>query len=302
MLTSVIMPTFNGEEFVRRAVRSVLAQDHCELELLVVDDGSTDTTPALVRTFHDPRVRLIERPNGGVAAARNTGIKDASGEVVAFLDQDDEWLPRKLSTQLTELGRGGRAMVGSQMRYVDAQGRPLGVAGEPTEGRDADIAAATFVPFPLSSAVAWRRDLRAVGGFDESLVRTVAPVDDLDLMSRLAGLGRFVTLPEILGLYRIHGSSGTVEKFFAMQTGSEFVQARVRARAAGSELTWEEFRAGYRRTLNRRRAEYARYLYRGAGVSIAGDQRARGAAYLAGAATLGPKYTLRRLRTQRARV
>jgi glycosyltransferase involved in cell wall biosynthesis len=301
VLTSVVLPTFNGERFVRRAVDSVLAQDHPELELLVIDDGSTDATPELVESISDSRVRLIGRPNGGVAAARNTGIMHAGGDAVAFIDQDDEWLPRKLSVQLAELRKEGRAMVGCHMRYVNADGRALGVAGEPTDGRGQDIAAASFVPFPLSAAVAWLSDVRAVGGFDESLVQMVAPVDDLDLMSRLAGRGRFVTLPEVLGLYRIHGSSGTVERFFAMQTGTEFLRARVQARAAGSDLTWEEFAASYRRSFARRRAEYTRYLYRTAGLSVAGGHRVRGAGYLAAAAALGPKYTLRRLRRQRAR-
>jgi glycosyltransferase involved in cell wall biosynthesis len=302
MLTSVVLPTYNGERFVSSAVQSVLGQEYPELELIAVDDGSTDSTRDILHRFSDPRIRVVERANGGVAAARNTGIEHATGAAVAFIDQDDEWLPGKLSAQLAELRRDGRVMVGCRLRYVNADGRPLGVSGEPTEGRGGDIAAAAFVPFPLTAAVAWTDEIRAVGGFDEGLVQAVAPVDDLDLMSRLAARGDIVTLPDILGHYRIHGESGTVEKFFAMQTGTEFLKARARARAAGSDLSWEAFAASYRRSLGRRRAEYARYFYRTGGLAIAGGRRRAGAGYLAAAATLGPKYTARRLRRQRARV
>ncbi|MBL7502675.1 glycosyltransferase [Frankia sp. CNm7] len=299
MLVSIVLPTYDGARFVRRAIDSALSQEHRELELLVVDDGSRDSTVQIVQEYQDPRITLIQRTNGGVAAARGTGLEHASGWAVAFLDQDDEWLPRKLSIQLPVLAREGVAMVGGRMRYVDAVGRAIGVAGEPTEGRAADLAAATFMPFPFSSAVARRDLLMAAGGFDAALVRQVAPVDDLDLVSRLAGYGQIVTVPEIVGRYRVHGGSETTRKFFAMQAGTQFLAARVRARAAGGDLTWEQFNATYRRSLWRRRAEYARFFYRRAGVSFASGQTAVAVSYLGTAAALGPLYTARRLRRQR---
>ncbi len=299
MLVSVILPSYNGELFIRRAIRSVLSQDHHDLELLVVNDGSTDSTPAIVQEWTDPRIRLIHRSNGGVAAARNTGVAAARGGIVAFLDQDDEWLPHKLTVQIPALAGEGVAMVGSRMRYVDVDGRGLGVAGESTDGRQKDIAAAAFVPFPLSSAIARRDLVLAVGGFDEFLAKTVAPVDDLDLLSRLAQRGQILTVPETLGLYRIHGSSASVQKFFAMQTGTEFVKHRESARRAGRDLTWDQFKETHHRSLGRRRAEYIRYFYRTAAVSIAAGKTVTGAAYLVAAALLGPGYTVKRIRRQR---
>ena len=98
---SVVIPVFNRPAAVRRAIESVLAQTCQDFEIIVVDDGSTDETPAVVAGLADPRMTLIQHEgNRGGSAARNTGLRAASAEYVAFLDSDDEWLPRKLERQL----------------------------------------------------------------------------------------------------------------------------------------------------------------------------------------------------------
>ena len=98
------MPAFNREKTIVRAIRSVLEQSVPDLEIVVVDDGSTDGTVAAVESVDDPRVRLIRHEvNGGEAAGRNTGVRAARGRYVAYLDSDDEWLPGKLAAQLEVL-------------------------------------------------------------------------------------------------------------------------------------------------------------------------------------------------------
>jgi glycosyltransferase involved in cell wall biosynthesis len=97
---SVVIPLYNKVRHIRRAIESVLAQTRGPLELIVVDDGSTDGSGTVVREIIDSRLRLITQPNAGECAARNRGIQAASGELIAFLDADDEWLPEFLKTVL----------------------------------------------------------------------------------------------------------------------------------------------------------------------------------------------------------
>ena len=97
---SVVIPLYNKGPYIARALNSVLAQTFQDFEVIVVDDGSTDDGAAVVRGFADPRIRLIQQENQGVSAARNKGIEAAKAELVAFLDADDEWLPRFLETIL----------------------------------------------------------------------------------------------------------------------------------------------------------------------------------------------------------
>lgn len=101
---SVVIPAFNREGTIRRAVQSVQAQQFTDFEILVVDDASSDATCSIVASIHEPRLRLIARAqNGGASAARNTGITAAKGELIAFLDSDDEWMPEKLGRQIAAL-------------------------------------------------------------------------------------------------------------------------------------------------------------------------------------------------------
>lgn len=109
---SVVLPTYNRARLIAGSVFSVLGQSFGDLELVIVDDGSTDDTATVVAGFADPRVRYIRRErNGGVAAARNTGVQVARGQYLAFQDSDDEWLPAKLELQLADLkGADGHTM------------------------------------------------------------------------------------------------------------------------------------------------------------------------------------------------
>lgn len=100
MLVSVIIPTYNRLQFISRAIKSVLGQTYTHLELIVVDDGSTDGSLEELRLFNDPRLLVLTQENKGVSAARNLGLKASKGTYLALLDADDYWLPEKLQRQM----------------------------------------------------------------------------------------------------------------------------------------------------------------------------------------------------------
>lgn len=98
MLISVIIPLYNKESSIAQTLQSVFSQDYSDFEIVVVDDGSTDNSVEIVEAMNDPRIRLIKQENGGPSKARNTGVKNAKGEWIVFLDADDEMLPNALET------------------------------------------------------------------------------------------------------------------------------------------------------------------------------------------------------------
>lgn len=110
MRVSVVVPLYNKARYVRRAIDSILRQDFEDFELIVVDDGSTDGSPELVRSYRDARIRLISQANAGPGAARNYGVSLSQGEILAFLDADDEWFPWYLSENLKILDAEGPAL------------------------------------------------------------------------------------------------------------------------------------------------------------------------------------------------
>jgi len=183
-LVSVVLPVRNRAYVVATAIRSVLAQTHQAWELIVVDDGSTDATVAVVREFavHDPRIRLISQPPSGVCAARNAGLDDAAGTYVAFIDSDNAWTPRILERSVHALNETDAVAVYSAVKLVDEQGESqyLAFVGDHTDLLDGG----NFVD--LNTLVSRRDALLRIGGFDENLRRWV----DYDLAIRLFEIGR----------------------------------------------------------------------------------------------------------------
>jgi glycosyltransferase involved in cell wall biosynthesis len=204
---SVIMPTYNYGRFIADALKSVLAQTVRDLEVIVVNDGSTDCTVDVVRSFlMDPRVRYESIPHGGAPVAKNTGIRLSRAPLVAFLDADDVWLPHKLERQLAlfkadpELG-----VAYSRRRLMNEEGVEL-TYEQPVLHRGLVLEPLFRTNFVCqSSAVVRRAVLDEVGLFDE--LRAV--VQDYDLWLRVAARYRFDYVDEPLVLYRVGHASLT---------------------------------------------------------------------------------------------
>lgn len=124
----MIIPSYNSARYLAEAIQSVLDQSYADFEIIVVNDGSTDETEAVVKGFSDERIRYFAQENKGVGAARNAGLRLARGEYVAFWDADDLFLPEKLSRQVEFLLQDPSVdLVFSGWEYINAEGKILGV-------------------------------------------------------------------------------------------------------------------------------------------------------------------------------
>ena len=165
-LLSVIICTHDRAEILPDAMRSVLAQDFADYELVVVDDGSTDDTREVVESMSDPRLRYVYRPNGGLSAARNTGADAARGELVVFLDDDDQFTPDMLRRVASVVEPSRRTVVTWAAQVIDENGAPI----QTLVPRDLGGAFADYRGVFQAGTFAVPRDLYfEVGGFDEEL-------------------------------------------------------------------------------------------------------------------------------------
>ncbi|AMN47457.1 hypothetical protein ACG33_10156 [Steroidobacter denitrificans] len=198
---SVVVAAYNPGRYVEAAVRSVLEQSMPDLEIIVVDDGSTDNTAAVVESFmHDPRVHLIRQKNAGQPRAKNAGLRAARGRFIAFCDADDLWVKDKLEKQLPAFDSDARiGVVYSQVATIDPEGRRTGeITGNGPSGDVIDkLFVENFVPF--GSAIVRKDVLDTLGLFDEDLAMGI----DWDLWLRVAVHWRFCFIREPLYLYRV---------------------------------------------------------------------------------------------------
>lgn len=197
---SVVIPAYNAEPFLKAAIESVLRQSVPPLEVLVVDDGSTDGTASLARSIEG--VRYVHQENRGVSAARNRGIAEASGRFIALLDADDAWREDKLAVQMARLRDGAFAY--SARTETDAHLRPiLLVESDRTVPVLEGLLFYGNVVGTPSSVIAPREALLEAGGFDLKLSMCA----DWDMWIRLALTLDAVYSPEPLLLYRVHEQS-----------------------------------------------------------------------------------------------
>lgn len=201
-LISIVIPAFNAEMYLLDAVRSAQSQVHQNIQILIIDDGSTDKSLELAVNCSkkDPRIQVISQANAGLSSARNTGLRHATGDYVSFLDSDDTIHPLKISRQIAELERTGAGIAFCDYYTTDEALVPQAISQ--TRPKLADISAQLPLQnvFPPHAALVRREVVDQVGGFDESL----PSAEDWDYWIRCAEVTSMVHVPGALCAYRRH--------------------------------------------------------------------------------------------------
>lgn len=239
---SVVIPVFNGARYLERTLESVLSQTHSQVEVIAVDDGSTDDSVSILRAAGNS-VRVVSQDNSGVGAARNAGIDRVRGEFVAFLDQDDWWLPNKLALQTEVFRRSPEVvLVHTEVSYYDTeQGRFVGPLNKKARREEVvgDCRDRLLMEnWICNSSVAVRKSaLDRSGGCDRAIRGNT--VQDYDLWIRLAKLGDFGFVPSKETVFRLHSDQGHRERSLLLE---EELKVLLRHRTEKEWLSRTEWR------------------------------------------------------------
>jgi glycosyltransferase involved in cell wall biosynthesis len=258
MKVSVVIPTYNRAHLSVDAVASVLAQHHTDLELVVVDDGSTDDTAALIGAIRDRRLTYVRARHAGVSAARNLGVRRTSGDLVAFLDSDDLWQRDKLACEVAVLARHpevdvvfsdlekrhGDRVYGSFMRQTAVFSRRLRDVSYPDglvlPPREMQLCLLEEVPIKPSALVVRRAAFERVGGFDEAWTSS----EDWEFLLRLARDHRFAYLDRPLAVLFISPDSLHIMDQVRGEEAMIRLLAREQERLAGDPAALAAVRRG----------------------------------------------------------
>ncbi len=254
-VVSVVIPNYNYAAYLREAIDSVLAQTYKKIEIIVVDDGSTDGSREVIESYGE-RVTTVFQQNQGVSAARNNGVACGSGEFVAFLDADDRWLPDKVKKQVVAFVDAEVGLVHVGLREIDRDGNDVGSRSDGLSGSVADALLLFERPVILgggSGLIVRRSVFDEVGGFDPVMSTSA----DWDLFYRIASQYRVEFVPEVLLEYRVHdsnmhGNIGVMERDMLRGFGKAF--------AAGSKLDRRRCYGNLFRTLSGSYLHSGRYL------------------------------------------
>jgi glycosyltransferase involved in cell wall biosynthesis len=260
---SVVIPLYQTERYIVEAVCSVLAQSYSDFEVLVIDDGSRDGGPALVQRLPDSRIRLISQSNRGLAGARNTGIREARGKYIAFLDADDRWHPAKLARHVALLdARSDVGLSYSASRLVGDDGEDLGMAQWPSRAttRPQDI----FARNPVgngSAPVLRRAALDAIAFHDPVLGRdcwfdeSFGQSEDIECWMRLVATTswQLALVPFVLTDYRVNTTGLSANTKRQLETWRRF-RAKVKDYAPALERAHGDLAEAYQLRYLARRA------------------------------------------------
>jgi len=229
-LVSVLMPVHNGALYLREALESVLAQTYEEIEIVIVDDGSTDSSAGIIASFHSPRIRLFRQPPRGITKSLNFGLTQCRGEFICRMDADDICMPERVERQVRTIRERHADIVWCTGDFIDENGDLICRRYQP--GERFTVAMMHHMNYIMHPGVLMRRAaVVEVGGYDERVRHGQDQV--LWLAMRAAGR-RFALLPEKLMLQRFHDSNITTQRFGSMGgTAQRNAQLSLKSRDSG---------------------------------------------------------------------
>ncbi len=303
---SVVMPVYNAEKYLPRAIESVLEQTHGDFELVIVDNMSEDSSLEIATDYarRDPRIRTLTCRERGFSRALNLGVREARHPWIARMDADDVSLPQRLEVQINFLKENpGLSALGSYGYYMDEAGRrKLGrIKVGPTSLEEyREIVRKGKLLFMLNVSMMIKREVfLALGGY-----RNLPVLEDLDFNCRMAQEGHLaLVLPEYLVMVRKTSSSETSRKFFLAQNIMRWLKYSMEARRKGDrEPTLEEFLEGLKRQplvkkINRYREDLGALYFKRAGLALSYRKPAKFMFSLALSLMLSPDYAVKKLRS-----
>jgi len=304
---SVLMPAYNASVFIAPAIESILNQTFQDFELIIVDDGSTDNTVDIIKSYIDldKRIKIIQIGHAGICHALNIGIQESKYSWIARMDADDVALPRRLEKQINAAQANPQVVIwGSYVQHISSTGQVLSLQkhGPITEEEYCSLIREGEIPYVPHPTMLIRKDvLLKAGGYDPQFTVT----QDLDLVSRMSEHGPILVVPEPLLLYRVHRQAASMQKFFLQQLFVRCIVARHQARIAGVEIPEVEqvIEAEKKQPLLARFTKDLRLLgqfwYRKAGLLVSEKRYLRAACYLTMTFVVNPTYSVPRIWKQR---
>lgn len=231
---SVIMPVYNAERYVAEAIDSILGQTYKDFEFIIINDGSTDGSLQLIKSYKDPRIHIISRKNKGLVASLNEGIKLARGDYIARMDADDVSYSERFAAQVKFLDEKRSVdLIGAQITTIDEGGKSIDkIISKPVEPRDIQLLLGHGSIIAHPTVMLRRSALVKVGGYNQKYW----PAEDFDLWQRMALQGMLANLPAVLLKYRISQMS-----ISQSSSSEQLLKSRALAR------NWRKKHIGYRK-------------------------------------------------------
>jgi GT2 family glycosyltransferase len=306
-MISAIMAAYNVNDFIAPAIESILNQTYPEFELIIIDDGSTDTTLETIKLYvkKDHRIRLIQSEHLGAPSARNLGINEAKYSWIAIMDADDVALPERFERQIEATKTNPKVVVwGTYAHHISSTGEIISVVRQGVVNKEDFYESwhGGHIPFVINPTALLKKNvLLAAGGYDPKYQF----VEDLDLFARMANYGPILAIPEPLLLYRIHSKSESMQKFFKQKQLARYIVARHRSHISGEkEPDLDQFTLDYQQQpllpkIERQVRTLGQFWYRSAGLYFAEKNYLQAGWYLLIAIASNPSYSIPRVWKQK---